>query len=45
METLSPNEELREWVDNAIRESDALAHLALSRILELIREESKNEQK
>lgn len=43
METLSPNEELREWVDNAIREADVLAHQSFSRILELIREESKNE--
>ena len=44
METLSPNEDLREWVDNAIRESDALAYQSFSRILQLIREENIYEQ-
>jgi hypothetical protein len=39
METLSPNEDLREWVDNAIQEADALAYQSFCRILELIREE------
>lgn len=33
----SSQEELQEWVDTTLRESDAMAHAALSRILEQIR--------
>lgn len=34
----SSQEELQEWIDTTLRESDVLAHAALSRILALVRE-------
>lgn len=34
----STQEELQEWIDTTLRESDAIALQALSRILEQIRE-------